>query len=86
MQHTPIAKGGRMITHEVLAKLRLDHTSLLARMAALSERADQEGTHALSHDISMLQNELRDYVGLVDAIVDALSPDVPKRLRAVAPP
>lgn len=75
-----------MITHELLAKLRLDHTSLLARVAALSERAEQEGTHVLAHEISMFQTELRDYVGLVDGIVDALSPDVPRRLRAVVPP
>ncbi len=75
-----------MITHELLAKLRLDHTSLLARVAALSERANQEGTHVLAHEICMLQTELRDYVGLVDAIVDALTPDMPKRMHAVVKP
>jgi hypothetical protein len=30
----------------------------------------------------MLGNELRDYVGLVDALVDALTPDAPRRRAA----
>lgn len=74
-----------MITHELLAKLRLDHTRLLARMAALGERAEQESTHVMAHEIAMLHNELRDYVGLVDALVDALSPDVPNPRRVETP-
>jgi hypothetical protein len=72
-----------MITHELLAKLRLENTSLLSRVDQLRERAESEGTSSLAHEVAMLRKELRDYVGLVDAVVDALSPDAPVRKRAV---
>jgi hypothetical protein len=71
-----------MITHELLAKLRLENTSLLSRMDQLRDRAESEGTSSLAHEVGMLRNELRDYVGLVDALVDALMPDAPTRRRA----
>jgi len=71
-----------MITYELLAKLRLENTSLLLRMDQLRQRAESEGTAALSHEASMLRSELRDYVCLVDALVDALVPDTPERGRA----
>lgn len=73
-----------MITRELLAKLRLENASLLSRMDQLRERAQNEGTSSLSHEIAMLRNELRDYVGLVDALVDALVPDTPQRKQAAA--
>jgi hypothetical protein len=68
-----------MITHELLAKLRLENTSLLTRMDQLRDRAELEGTSSLAHEISMLRNELRDHLGLVDALVDALMPDAPRK-------
>jgi hypothetical protein len=71
-----------MITHELLAKLRLENTSVLSRMDQLRDRAETEGTSALAHEVGMLRNELRDYVGLVDALVDALLPDVPRKKSA----
>jgi hypothetical protein len=71
-----------MITRELLAKLRLENTSVLARMDQLRDRAENEGTSALAHEIGMLRNELRDYVGLVDALVDALMPDAPRNRKA----
>jgi len=64
-----------MITYELLAKLRLENTSLLTRMDQLRQRADSEGTSALSHEVGMIRNELHEYVCLVDALVDALVPD-----------
>lgn len=66
-----------MITYELLAKLRLENNSLLMRVDQLKLRAESEGTSALSHEVSMLRSELRDYVCLVDALVDALVPDAP---------
>ncbi len=66
-----------MITYELLAKLRLENTSLLTRMDQLRHRVELEGTAALSHEVSMLRSELHDYVCLVDALVDALVPDRP---------
>jgi hypothetical protein len=71
-----------MITHELLAKLRLENTSLLSRMDQLRDRAESEATPSLAHEVGMLGNELRDYVGLVDALVDALTPDAPRRRAA----
>ena len=71
-----------MITYELLAKLRLENTSLLTRMDQLRHRVEAEGTSALSHEVSMLRNELHDYVCLVDALVDALVPDTPQPKRA----
>jgi hypothetical protein len=71
-----------MITRELLAKLRVENTSVLARVEQLRNRAESEGTSALAHEISMLRNELRDYVGLVDALVDALMPDAPRTRKA----
>ena len=71
-----------MITRELLAKLRLENVSVLVRMDQLRARAESEGTSALAHEISMLRNELRDYVGLVDAVVDALMPDAPRNRKA----
>jgi hypothetical protein len=71
-----------MITYELLAKLRLENTSLLSRMDQLRQRAETEGTTALSHEVSMLRSELHDYVCLVDALVDALVPDAPAPRRA----
>lgn len=71
-----------MITRELLAKLRLENTSVLARMDQLRARAETEGTPALAHEIGMLRNELRDYVGLVDALLDALMPDAPRERKA----
>jgi hypothetical protein len=68
-----------MITRELLAKLRVENSSLLGRMDQLRARAESEGTSALAHEISMMRNELRDYVGLVDAVVDALMPDAPRK-------
>lgn len=70
-----------MITRELLAKLRLENASLLARLDQLRIRAEDEGTSGLAHEVAMLRNELRDYVGLVDALVDALSPDAPKKRK-----
>ena len=67
-----------MITYELLAKLRLENTSLLSRVDQLRARAEAEAGPDLGHDIGMLRNELRDYVGLVDALVDALMPDAPR--------
>lgn len=67
-----------MITYELLAKLRLENTSLLARMDQLRARAEAEASSTLGHEIGMLRNEVRDYVGLVDALVDALMPDAPR--------
>jgi hypothetical protein len=71
-----------MITHELLAKLRLENTSLLSRMDQLRQRADMEGTSALAHEVSMMRNELHEYVCLVDALVDALMPDQPQSTKA----
>jgi hypothetical protein len=73
-----------MITYELLAKLRLENNSLLMRVDQLKLRAESEGTSALSHEVSMLRSELRDYVCLVDALVDALVPDAPadKQVRS----
>jgi hypothetical protein len=70
-----------VITRELLAKLRLENASLLARMDRLRVRVESEGTPALAHEVAMLRNELRDYVGLVDALVDALSPDAPEKRK-----
>ncbi|HVZ31824.1 MAG TPA: hypothetical protein VG963_05330 [Polyangiaceae bacterium] len=70
-----------MITYELLAKLRLENASLLTRMDQLRQRAEVEGTSALSHEVSMLRSELHDYVCLVDALVDALVPDRPASHR-----
>lgn len=66
-----------MITYELLAKLRRENTGLLMRMDQLRQRAQSEGTSALTYEVSLMQSELRDYVCLVDALVDALSPDLP---------
>jgi hypothetical protein len=66
-----------MITYELLAKLRLENGSLMLRVDQLKHRAESEGTPALSHEVGMLRAELRDYVCLVDALVDALVPDAP---------
>lgn len=71
-----------MITYELLAKLRLENTSLLTRMDQLRHRAHAEATPALCHEVSMLRGELRDYICLVDALVDALVPDAPEPKRA----
>jgi hypothetical protein len=70
-----------MITREVLAKLRLEHASLLVRVDELRARAENEGTSALAHEVAMLRNELRDYVGLADALVDAWTPDAPRKRK-----
>lgn len=66
-----------MITYELLAKLRLENNSLMLRVDQLKQRAESEGTPALSHEVGMLRAELRDYVYLVEALVDALVPDAP---------
>lgn len=71
-----------MITYELLAKLRLENNSLLSRVDQLRSRAESEGTRALCHEVSMLRSELRDYVCLVDALVDALVPDAPEPRRS----
>jgi hypothetical protein len=71
-----------MITPELLAKLRLENSNLLARVDQLRGRAESEGTPALAHEVAMLRNELRDYIGLVDALVDALMPDAPGTRKA----
>lgn len=71
-----------MITPELLAKLRLENVNVLARVDQLRARAETEGTPALTHEVAMLRRELRDYVGLVDALVDALMPDAPRTRKA----
>jgi len=71
-----------MITYELLAKLRRENSSLLQRMDHLRQRTQGEGTAALSLEVAMLQGELREYVCLVDALVDALVPDAPEPRRA----
>ncbi len=70
-----------MITYELLAKLRLENVRLLTRMEHLQRQADREGSSALVHELSIARGELRDYVGLVDAVVDALMPDAPRPRR-----
>lgn len=70
-----------MITYELLAKLRLENASLLTRMDQLRQRAEVEGTSALSYEVSMLRSELHEYICLVDALVDALVPDRPASSR-----
>jgi len=72
-----------MITYELLAKLRLENTNLLIRMDQLQRRSETEGTPALSYEVGMVRSELRDYLCLVDAVVDALSPDLPRPKHAV---
>jgi hypothetical protein len=72
----------QMITQELLAKLRLENVNVLARVDQLRVRAESEGTPALAHEVAMLRRELRDYVGLVDALVDALLPDAPRTRKA----
>ncbi len=67
-----------MITRELLEKLRLENTRLLARMDQLRACAEDEGPRSLGHELSMMRKELRDHVGLVDALVDALMPDAPR--------
>lgn len=71
-----------MITPELLAKLRLENVNVLARVDQLRARAETECTPALTHEVAMLRRELRDYVGLVDAVVDALMPDAPRTRKA----
>jgi hypothetical protein len=71
-----------MITQELLAKLRLENINVLARVDQLRVRAEGEGTPTLAHEVAMLRREMRDYVGLVDALVDALLPDAPKTRKA----
>ena len=72
-----------MITYELLAKLRLENNSLLMRMDQLHRRTETEGTAALTYEVSMVRSELREYVCLVDALVDALTPDLPQTKRVV---
>lgn len=72
-----------MITQELLAKLRLENVTVLARVDQLRVRAESEATSALTHEVATLRRELRDYVALVDAVVDALMPDAPKTRKAV---
>lgn len=71
-----------MITPELLAKLRLENGNLVARVDQLRVRVESEGTPALAHEVAMLRSELRDYVGLVEALVDALMPDAPTSRKA----
>lgn len=71
-----------MITPELLAKLRLENVHVLSRIDQLRARTENEGTAALALEVAMLSREMHDYVCLVDALVDALLPDVPKRLNA----
>ena len=73
-----------MITYELLTKLRLENTSLLARLDQLEARAANEASASLAHEIGMMQNDLRDYVGLVDAVLDALMPDAPRPKRSAS--
>ncbi len=73
-----------MITYELLSKLRLENVRLLMRIEQLQKRAEREGSSALAHEVSMARSELRDYVGLVDAVVDALMPDVPRTRRVAS--
>lgn len=70
-----------MITRELLEKLRLENTRLLARMDQVRDCAETEGTRSLGHEVSMMRQELRDHVGLVDAVVDALMPDAPRNRK-----
>ena len=71
-----------MITHELLAKVRLENVNVLTRVDQLHGRAESEGTPVLAHEIAMLRRELRDHLGLVDALVDALMPDAPHTRKA----
>lgn len=68
-----------MITPELLTKLRRENQGILARVDALHGRVASEGTEGLRQELSGLREELREYVGLVDALVDALLPDVPRK-------
>lgn len=67
-----------MITYELLGKLRLENTSLLARVDKLKVTIEAECSPALAHEVIALRTELHDYVCLVDALVDALMPDAPR--------
>jgi hypothetical protein len=73
-----------MITYELLAKLRVENTSLLVRVDQLRARAEAEASSAVGHEVATLQRDLRDYLGLVDALVDALMPDAPRPKRAAS--
>jgi hypothetical protein len=71
-----------VITQELLAKLRLENVNVLVRVDQVRVRAEGEGTPALAHEVAMLRREMRDYVALVDALVDALLPDAPTTRKA----
>jgi hypothetical protein len=71
-----------VITQELLTKLRLENVNVVARVDQLRVRVETEGTPALAHEVAMLRRELRDHVGLVDALVDALMPDAPRTRKA----
>lgn len=71
-----------MISHELLAKLRLENVNVLSRVDQLAVRAESEATPALAYEVAMLSRGLRDYVRLVDALVDALVPDAPRTKKA----
>lgn len=73
-----------MITYELLGKLRLENTSLLTRVDQLRTRIEAEGNPSLTSEVKVLRTELHDYVCLVDALVDALMPDKPKRVMGGA--
>jgi hypothetical protein len=70
-----------MITRELLAKLRLENTSLLARVDQLHAHAERDGNAELAHEVAMLRDALRDHLALVDAVVDALTPDTPRQRK-----
>ena len=60
----------RMITEEVLLKLRNDRTQLLGSAQTLSAKSRGSDIHG---NATHLESRLRTYVGLVDAVLDACS-------------
>jgi isochorismate synthase EntC len=81
----------QLVSPEVLARVHSEQLRLMVLMGEIEREAGVHGNEPLAMRVATLAESLRMHMGLVDAILDALTPDAqrsaprPRRRRRGSP-
>jgi ElaB/YqjD/DUF883 family membrane-anchored ribosome-binding protein len=64
-----------MISREVLQRIRHDQRTLLRTIESMLERSGRRASGGVHDELEELRRALREHIGLINAVLDAVSED-----------